>query len=87
MVRLLDIIACVGFIAALIALPFSFYYFRRAPIRSVLVFAVPLLIVMAAASASQSWGQGLVLEALGRCSPDNSTVLIDGHEIRIGPRY
>jgi hypothetical protein len=79
--RLLDTIACVGFIAALIALPLSFYYFRRAPIRSALFFGVPLLVFMGATSTSQSLAQARVLDTLDLCSPENSTVLVNGHEV------
>jgi hypothetical protein len=79
--RFLDTIACVGFIAALIALPFSFYYFRRAPIRSALFFATPLLVFMGAASTGQSLAHARVLETLGLCSPANSTILVNGHEV------
>jgi hypothetical protein len=79
--RLLDTIACVGFIAALIALPFSFYYFRRAPIRSALFFGVPLLVFMGTVSTSQSLARARVLDTLDLCSPKNSTVLVNGNEV------
>jgi hypothetical protein len=79
--RLLDTVACIGFVAALIALPFSFYYFRRAPIRSAVFFAVPLLVFMGAASTSQSLAQERVLGTLELCLPGNSTVLVNGHEV------
>jgi hypothetical protein len=79
--RFLDTIACVGFIAALIVLPFSFYYFRRAPIRSALFFAVPLLIFMGITSTSKSLAQARVLTTLELCSPENATVLVNGREV------
>src|SRR3954470_9845156 len=82
--RILDAIACVGFITALIALPFSLYYFRRAPIRSALFFAVPLLIFMGAASTGQSLTQARVIEALDGCSPEKSTIFVDGHQVSNG---
>src|SRR5436190_24365325 len=82
--RFLDAIACVGFIAALIALPFSFYYFRRAPIRSALFFAVPLLIFMGATSTGQSLAQARVIEALDLCSPENSSIFVNGHQVANG---
>jgi len=68
-------------IAALIVFPFSFYYFRRAPIRSALFFSLPLLIFTGAASTSQFLTQARVLEALDLCSPENSTVLVNGRKI------
>ncbi len=75
--KFLDIIACVGFIAALIALPFSFYYFRRAPLRSALFFGVPLLIFMGTASTSQDIAHHEVLRKLNSLS-DASNVTING---------
>lgn len=74
---LLDGIAVVGMIAALIALPFCFYYFRRAPIRSALCLGIPLLIVGGAASTSQDLAHHEVLQKLNSLS-DASNVTING---------
>jgi hypothetical protein len=76
--RFLDIVVCVGFVAALVVFPFSFYYFRRAPVRSLLFFVVPLAIFMGAAATGHSLTQARVLDALHVCSSENSTVLVNG---------
>src|SRR5438309_10356188 len=68
--RSLDIIACGGFIAALIALPFSFYCFHRAPIRSALFFGVPILVSMAAADTSQRLTHDQILDKLDALKGD-----------------
>lgn len=79
--RFLDVIAAFTFITTLIALPFSLYYLGRAPIRSALFVGIPVLICMCTASTSQSLVQAQVLDALDLCSPENSTVFVNGREI------
>ncbi len=62
--RVLDIIAGAAFVSGLIALPFTFYSFRRRPIRSVLLFGIPALIFFAACDTSQRISQANVLDEL-----------------------
>src|SRR5437016_2525744 len=63
--RVLDYIAGIAFVAALVAFPFTVYYFHRKPIQSTLVFAIPLLIVFCVCDGSQRYAQDRVLETLG----------------------
>lgn len=77
----LDVVAAVFFIAGLVAFPFSFYYFHRAPIRSALSFGIPIGIFFLTILTSQLWGQLHVLAVLDVCTPENSTVSINGREV------
>jgi hypothetical protein len=63
--RVLDYIAGVAFVAALVAFPFTVYYFQRKPIQSGLLFAIPLLIVACVCDGSQRYAKDRVLETLG----------------------
>jgi hypothetical protein len=74
----LEIIAYVGIITALIALPFCFYYFRRAPIRSMLLLGVPLLIAGGSISTTQTVARDELIHDLNSL-PDTSNVTIGGH--------
>lgn len=66
----LDVIAIAAFASSLIALPFSFYTFRKRPIRSLLVFATPLLIFFGACDLSQTIAQAQILVDLDRLADD-----------------
>jgi|SRR5664279_1663736 len=63
--RILDYIAGVAFVAALVALPFSFYYFLRQPIRSALLFGLPMILLFCVCDGSQRYARDRVLETLG----------------------
>jgi hypothetical protein len=67
-VKLLDLIAGVAVAATLVALPFSFYRFRRRPIRSALLVAIPVLVALAAGDTSQRIAQANVLDELDALS-------------------
>jgi hypothetical protein len=51
-------------VASLVAIPFSIYYFRRKPIRSVLLFGFPMLVAGGAWESIQRLGQAEVLDTL-----------------------
>lgn len=74
---ILDAIACLGFITCLMALPFSFYFFHRHPIRSFLHVTVPLCIASAACDTSQRIIQAKALDALDALS-DQYQLSVDG---------
>jgi hypothetical protein len=76
----LDIVAGVGFVGAIIALPFSFYYFRRAPIPSALLFGIPLAICFVAADTSEIIARDEVLSALNSLA-DSPNVTINGRPV------
>ena len=63
--RVLDYIAGVAFVVALVAFPFTVYYSQRKPIQSALVFGIPLLIVLCVCDGSRRYAQDRVLETLG----------------------
>jgi hypothetical protein len=63
--RLLDYIAGVGCVAALVAFPFTVYCFQRKPIQSGLLFGIPLLIVACVCGGSQRYAKDRILETLG----------------------
>jgi hypothetical protein len=63
--RILDYIAGVAFVAALVALPFSFYYFLRQPIRSALLLGLPMILLFCVCDGSQRHARDRVLETLG----------------------
>jgi hypothetical protein len=63
--RALDYIAGVAFVVALVAFPFTVYYFQRKPIQSALVFGIPLVILFCICDGSQRYAQDRVLETLG----------------------
>jgi hypothetical protein len=60
--RALDFIAVAAFVMALVAFPFSVYTLYRQPIRSALVFAIPLLVLLIASDTSQEIAQSKVLD-------------------------
>lgn len=62
--RILDLIAGVTSVTALVVLPFSLYNFYRHPIRSFLAFGIPVLVSICAFNASQKIAQSKVLEKL-----------------------
>lgn len=75
--RVLDLIAIVAFFLALIAFPFAFYNFRRRPIQSLLIFAVPALLFFSACDLSEAIIQGQILadfDLLG----DDCQISLDG---------
>ncbi len=76
----LDIVAGVGFVGAIIALPFSFYYFRRAPIPSALLFGIPLAIFFVAVDTSEIIARDEVLSALNSLA-DSPNVMINGRPV------
>ena len=62
--KMLDFITVAAAVASLVAFPFSLYYFRRNPIRSALLFGVPLLVAIGAGETSQRLGQAELLDTL-----------------------
>ena len=71
--RVLDYIAGIAFLVALVALPFTFYYFERKPIQSTLVFGIPLIILFCVCDGSQRYAQDRVLETLSAFSERSQT--------------
>ena len=65
LMRLLDYIAGAAFVVALVAFPFTVYYFQRKPLQSGLLFGIPLLIVACVCDGSRRYAQDRVLETLG----------------------
>lgn len=63
--RVLDFIFVTAFVAALVAFPFTVYYFHRQPIQSGLVFGIPIIISFCICEGSQRFAQDQVLEKLG----------------------
>ena len=78
--KCLDIVAGAGFVAALLALPFSFYYFRRAPIPSALLFGIPLAISIVAADTGEIIARDEVLSALNSFG-DSPNVTLNGRAV------
>ena len=62
--RTLDFITIAAFVASLVAFPFSIYYFRRKPIRSALLFGIPLILALGAGETSQRLAQAELLDTL-----------------------
>lgn len=76
---ILDVIAVIAFVSALIAFPFSFYNFHRRPVRSVLIFAVPALLFFGACDLSGTVAQVQILADCDRLSSDYH-VTLDGKQ-------
>jgi hypothetical protein len=62
--RILDYIAGVAVVATLVALPFSFYYFPRQPIRSALLIGLPIILLFRVCDGSRRYAQDRVRETL-----------------------
>ena len=75
--RILDYIAGVAAVAALVALPFTFYYFHRRPLRSVLILGIPILVSFCVCDGSQRYAQDRVLETLGAFG-ERSQISVNG---------
>ena len=65
LMRALDYIAGISFLVALVAFPFTVYYFERKTIQSALVFGIPLIAFFCVCDGSQRYAQDRVLETLG----------------------
>lgn len=74
---MLDIIVAAAAVTGLVALPFTFYYFHRKPIRSALLFGIPVLIGLAAGDTSQRLAQAEVRDTLDAFKREYQ-VLING---------
>jgi hypothetical protein len=68
--RVLDFVAIVTFAAGLIALPFSLYTFRKQPMRSLLVFGIPLLMFFGACDLGRTIVQAQILADLDQLGAD-----------------
>ena len=77
---MLDFIGVAAFVTSLVALPFSLYYFRRKPIRSVLLFGFPMLVAAGAFDTSQRLGQTEVLDTLNAFDREDD-VFINGNSV------
>jgi hypothetical protein len=75
--RILDYMAGVAVVATFLALPFSFYYFRRRPIRSILILGIPILISFCICDGSQRYAKDRVFETLGPFD-ERSQISING---------
>ena len=75
--RILDYIAGVAAVAALVALPFSFYYFRSRPLRGILILGIPILISFCVCDGGQRYAQDRVLETLAAFD-EQSQISING---------
>ncbi len=63
--RVLDFIFVTACVTALVALPFTFYFFHRKPIQSGLALGIPIIISFCISEGSQRFVQDRVLEKLG----------------------
>lgn len=78
--RALDYVAITAFVTALIALPFCFYNLGRHPIRSILVFGIPMFAFFFACWTSQEIGRLEVLRQLKSLKQDGR-LLIKGNTV------
>jgi hypothetical protein len=62
--RVLDFIFVTAFVAAVVAFPFTVYYFQRKPLQSGLVFGIPIIVSFCICDGSQRFARDQVLEKL-----------------------
>jgi hypothetical protein len=78
--RVLDVIVAAAAVTTLVALPFCLYHFHRKPIRSALLFGIPVLVALGAGSTSQRLGRAEALETLDAFDREYQ-VLINGASV------